>query len=164
MKEEIKQRYNELYRLMAASGDASKMKVFGKAEKWAFCRMLELSEEDAKRWLDKLESTEWNNYLSKEEAESIVEDFVNQDGTHGAHWSYQTLKEAVEGLGNYLHEEPFYNCYALWVTMNMLYSDHAISLSEYVEESDMFKLIYRMAEEKLKDRDREQFIRKYFEI
>lgn len=160
----LKERYEELYHIMATSGDVNKMKTFGKAENWAFDKMLSLSEEDAERWIDRLESIIWCNYVSEEEAESIVDGFVNQDGTKGAHWDYNTLKDAVKDLGNYMHEEPYYNCYALWVTMNMIYSDHAVSIGEYLEDTDAFKLMYGMSVEKLKDRDHQSFIRSYFDL
>ena len=52
--QEAKDRYNELYRLMASSNEVESMMIFGKAEQWAFARMAELSEEDAIKWVDKL--------------------------------------------------------------------------------------------------------------
>ncbi|MBQ2007097.1 MAG: hypothetical protein II236_00260, partial [Alistipes sp.] len=119
------QRYEELYAKMATSTDIVKMQVFGEAEKWAFGKMSERDPALAQVWLDKLEPVMWNNYLSKAEAEAIVSKFINADGTMGAHWSYDTMRSAVESLGAMMSEEPFYNCWALWATMNMLYSDHA---------------------------------------
>lgn len=162
--EEILNRYKHLYSLMARSEDSDIMNVFGKAEQWAFARMLEISADDAKRWLEKLEPTEWNNYLSREEANQIVSSFVNQDGTRGAHWSYESVKQEVEKNGWDISDEPYFNCYALWVTMNMIYSDHSISLSEYIGEDELVKFIYKMSTEKLRDRDRERFIRDYFDL
>ena len=50
------------------------------------------------------------------------------------------------------------------LTMNTLYSDHAISLAEFVSEEQIPSIIYKMSVEKLKDRDRKRFIRKYFEL
>ena len=162
--EEILNRYKHLYSALERSEDVNVMSVFGKAENWAFARMLELSFDDAKRWLEKLEPTEWNNYLSREEANEIVSGFINQDGTRGAHWSFETVKQLIEKNGWDISDEPYFNCYALWVTMNMLYSDHSISLSEYIGEDELLKFIYKMSVEKLKDRDRERFIRRYFNL
>lgn len=162
--EEILNRYKHLYSALERSEDTNIMNIFGKAENWAFARMLELSFDDAKRWLEKLEPTEWNNYLSREEANEIVSGFINQDGTRGAHWSFETAKQVIEKNGWDISDEPYFNCYALWVTMNMLYSDHSISLSEYIGEDELLKFIYKMSVEKLKDRDRERFIRRYFNL
>ena len=50
------------------------------------------------------------------------------------------------------------------LTMNTLYSDHAISLAEFVSEEQIPSIIYKMSVEKLKDRDRKRFFRKYFDL
>ena len=162
--EEMIVRYLELYKEMETSGNPEKMKTFGNAEKMAFARMVELSPEFAQSWLDKLEAVHWHNYLSQHEAAKIVEGLVNADGTRGAHWDYPIFKGAVESLGGHMMEEPYYNCYALWATANMLYSDHYNSAKEYVPEEDMPKFFYTMAVEKLKDADRPHFIREYFKV
>lgn len=158
------QRYEELYAMMATSTDIVKMQVFGEAEKWAFGKMSERDPALAQVWLDKLEPVMWKNYLSKAEAEAIVSKFVNADGTMGAHWSYDTMRSAVESLGAMMSEEPFFNCWALWATMNMLYSDHAKSVNDFVAKDEQVKFYYAQAIEKLKDADRPHFIREYFEI
>ena len=46
----------------------------------------------------------------------------------------------------------------------MIYSDHAVSIGEYLEDTDAFKLMYGMSVEKLKDRDHQSFIRSYFDL
>lgn len=162
--EEMIERYLKLYEEMATSGQPEKMHIFGNADQWAFKRMSELSPNDAQCWLDKLEAMSWQNYLSKNEAAEIVNKFVNSDGSRGAHWSYDTFRNAVESLGGNMKDEPYYNCYALWVTANMLYSDHHNSVKEYVPKEDMPKYFYMQAVEKLKDVDRPRFIRHYFHL
>lgn len=80
--------------------------------------------------------------------------------------------ECVEALGGKVYEKPFYNCYALWVTANMLYSDHAQSVAEdmgaaspeAVPNEKMALSMYRKAVEKLKDVDRQKFVREYFGV
>ena len=162
--EGIRERYLELYEDMAKSGMPEKMKIFGETEKWAFGKMLETSPKTAEQWVDKLEAMNWNNYLSKAEANEIVAKFINQDNSRGAHWGYDVFKGAVESLGGNMAEAPYYNCYALWVVANMLYSDHYNSASEYVPKEDMPKYFYSMAVEKLKDKDRPRFVRDYFGV
>lgn len=157
-------RYDELYDDMATAKDPQKMMVFGDAEKWMFHSIAEKHPELAEKWLAKLEAGKWNNYLSKSEAEAIVAKFVNQDGTRGPHWSYDAFKGAVESLDGKMSEEPYYNCWAMWVTANMLYSDHYQSASKYVPKEDMPKYFYMTALEKLKDADRPKFVRKYFDV
>lgn len=157
-------RYNALYGKMAISGEQSMMHIFGEAEKRAFNKMVELSPAYAGVWLDTLEAVGWHNYLSKAEAESVVAKLKNQDGSVGGHWTYDTFKNAVESLGASIADEPFFNCWALWATANMLYSDHAVSVSEFVEPKDQPKFFYKQAVEKLKDSDRPKFVRRYFDV
>lgn len=159
---EIIERYEELYDDMATSGNKDKMMAFGDAERWAFKRMNDLSPKDAQCWLSKLEAMHWHNYLSKSEAEEVTNKLINQNGMKGPHWGYETFKNAVEGVGGVMSEKPFYNCYALWATANMLYSDHYESAKKYVPESEMPKYFYSMALEKLKDFDKPKFVRWYF--
>lgn len=169
---EILERYEELYEDMANSGNKDKMIAFGDAERWAFKRMHEISPKDAQCWLDKLEAMHWRNYLSKQEADEIASHLVNQNGRLGAHWGYETFKGAVESLGGKMYDKPYYNCYALWITANMIYSDHAQSVAEdmgmttpeAVPNEKMALSMYRKAVEKLKDVDRPKFIREYFDL
>lgn len=170
--EEMLKRYLELYDDMATSANPEKMMIFGGAEKWAFKKMIEQSPKLAQTWLDKLESIAWNNYVSKAEADELTSSLLNQDGTKGAHWAYDTFKNAVESLGGLMSDKPFYNCYALWLTASMIYSDHAQSIAEdmgyktlsEVPNEKMALSIYKKAVEKLKDKDRRSFVRKYFEL
>lgn len=158
------ERYEELYAMMSSSKDVAKMKVFGEAERWAFGKMAEKDPAMAQVWLDKLEPSMWSNYLSKREAEEIVAKFQNADGTHGAHWPFETFRNAVDGLGVPMSEEPYFNGFALWVVANMIYSDHAKSIAMFVPEEERIKFIYAMAVDKLKDEDKKHFVREYFDF
>lgn len=170
--DEILERYEELYEDMATSGNKEKMMAFGDAERWAFKRMHDLSPKDAQCWLDKLEAMHWKNYLSKHEADEIAAKLINQNGRIGAHWGYETFKAAVESLGGKMNEKPYYNCYALWVVANMIYSDHAQSVAEdmgmstpeAVPNEKMALSMYRKAVEQLKDVDKPKFVRVYFGV
>ena len=161
---EILERYEELYKDMASSGNKEKMKAFGDADRWGFRKMSEMSPKDAQCWLDKLEAMNWHNYLSKQEAEEVTGRLVNQNGMKGPHWGYETFKNAVESVGGAMSEKPYYNCYALWAVANMLYSDHYDSARKYVPESEMPKYFYTSAIEKLKDADKPNFVRWYFDL
>ena len=157
-------RYMEMYNDMATSKMPEKMHVFGEAEKWAFEQMVSLAPHKAQMWLNKLEPICWHNYLSREEADEIVGHLVNQDGSAGGNWGYDTFINAVKGLGGMIEEKPYYNTYALWVTANMLYSDHHESAREFVPKEQMPKYFYKMAVEQLKDIDKPRFIREYFDL
>ena len=160
----IIKRYEELYDEMATAKDPRKMMTFGEAEKWMFHSVAEKHPELAEKWLARLEAGRWNNYLSKGEAEEIVARLINQDGKRGPYWSYDTFKEEVESLGGKMSEEPYYNCWSLWVVANMLYSDHYRSASVFISEELMPKFFYHQALETLKDVDRPKFVRWYFDV
>lgn len=160
--EEIQRRFDELVAKIVASKDTDKMKVLMYADAWGFKQMATMQPKMAQKWLDKIEASEWYNYLSSEEAEQVVSGLVNQNGTKGPKWPMQQFEAAVTALGGQMQDAPYYNKCALWATANMIYSDHAKSLSEVVSEADMPKIVYKMAVEKLKDPDRPRFIRPYF--
>lgn len=162
--ENLIKRYDELYNSMATSKDPSKMMIFGDAEKWVFHSIADRHPELAEAWLNKLEASEWYNYLSRPEAEGIVAKFINQDGTRGAHWNYDTFKATIESLGGKLSDAPYYNCYALWAVANMQWSDHFMSAKDFVSKEHLPKYFYLMAEETLKDVDHPNFVRSYFRV
>lgn len=141
------------------------MQAFGSAEQWVFDMLAERHPELAKKWLEKLEASEWNNYLSEGEAMEITAQLRNQDGRSGAHWSLQSFVAAVESLDMPVEHAPYFNKYALWATANMLYSDHAKSAKKYIgDESKLPAYFYDLAVEQLTDVDRPHFVREYFKI
>lgn len=162
--EDLIKQYDELYEEMVSAKDPKKMMIFGEAEKKMFHALAGKHPEIAEMWLTKLEAGKWNNYLSKSEAEHIASKLLNQDGTRGPHWSYETFRGAVESLGARIKDEPYYNCWALWVVANMLYSDHHKSTMEFVPADQEPRFFYLMALEKLKDPDRPKFVREYFDL
>lgn len=166
----IIERYEELYAEMSSSNDVEKMRVFGCAEKWAFKQIAQSNPRVAQIWVEKLEAMHWNNYLSDTEAKEIADKLVNQDGSQGAKWSKDTFIQIVDKLSGDKEKEPDYNENALWVTANMIYSDHAKSIAQdmgfdtisEVPTEKMALSCYRKAVEKLCDKDRKHFIREYF--
>lgn len=156
---------------MKESRDVANMRTFGHASKEMFEKVAEAHPELAEEWLAMLAPITCHNYLSEEEADHIVEGFVSQDGTHGAHWDLPTFEQAVIRLGGKVEDIPNYNKYALWVVGNMIYSDHAQSIAEdmgypvgAVPSEKMARSCYRKAVEKLTDPDRPRFVRSYFDL
>ena len=169
-KEELVKRYDELYEYMKHSQDVKNMKIFGKAEKYMFHELAGIHPDMAERWLSHLEAVCWENYLSKGEAMNIGRRIANQDGTKGFHWSHDVFVNAVAALGGLIEHKPYYNSYALCVTANMIYSDHAKSIAEdlghktpsEVPNEKMALSCYRKAVECLEDPDGGFKVRDYF--
>lgn len=159
--------YDELYDEMVASNNPLRMMAFGDAEKWMFHQLAPKHPEMAEEWLRRLEASKWNNYLSEEEAEHIVYSLEEKHGDKSEQryeWDYDTLKRAVDSSGSRMFEAPYFNCWALWATINMLYSDHHETVSAFVSPQSQFRFYYRLAMDKLKDVDRPHFVREYFHL
>lgn len=169
-KEQMIDRYEELYNKMKSSQDVKNMRIFGEAEHYMFKELSKVHPDMAENWLSHLEAVCWSAYLSETEAMNIGKRTVNQDGTKGFHWPYDVFTSAVKGLGGVVEEKPYYNSYALWVTASTVYSDHANSIAEdmgyktakEVPNDRMALSCYKKAIEKLKDPDAGFPVRKYF--
>lgn len=169
-REEMIARYEELYNKMKSSHDVKNMKAFGETTTWFFKEMAKVHPDMAEKFLSHIECIEWDNYLSKEEATNISQRMINQDGSKGFHWSYETFVNTVEKLGGDMEYKPYYNCYALYVTANMIYSDISMSIAEdmgyktaqEVPQEKMALSCYKKAVAYLRDKDNNFRIRKYF--
>jgi hypothetical protein len=173
--QEIREQFALLYETMRESKDVSKMKHFGAAFSQMFDRVAVSDTKLAMATLDLLAAIEYNNYVTVNEAIEEASHFINDDVTitgnsepsRGARWSMDTAKGFLATRGLPFEEKPYYNWPALWLTMNMIYSDYADVIVELVGEKNADKIgetSYKMAVKKLKDRDRPNFIREYFEL
>lgn len=171
--QQLKTRYNELYAYMAQSKEVSKMKHFGVAFSQMFNQVAEAHPEIAESVLELLAMIEYYNFVTPDEATAIAAKFINDDmsisGTSepskGPHWPMETLKSLLTQKGLPLDDKPYYNWPALWLTINMEYSDYAEGFKDLTGSKDNDRLAtasYTFAVKKLKDRDRKCFIRQYF--
>lgn len=169
-KNQMIQRYYQLYDIMKESKDIKKMKIFGDAEKYVFKELLSSSPDLAEKWLSHLEAICWENYLSEREMVNIGKRIINQDKTKGYHWQYDVFVNTMKSLNKEINRSPIYNSYALFVTINLIYSDHAKSIAEdmdftnvnNVPNEKMFSSCYRKAIEKFDDLDGGYNVRSYF--
>lgn len=164
---ELKERFDELYSMMSASTEVENMRLFGSVMRKMMDDMIEVHPAEAEEYIDTLEAMKWNNYLTHKEAEKIVAGMKPK-----ALWSWQTWVQAMESFGIKTEEKPYYNPYALWVTMNMVYSDNAETLAEKVWEKPLAEIpteklvsvMNALALDYLKDEDGVFNIRKYFNV
>ena len=99
------------------------------------------------------------DYLTPAEAEKIVAQMEPK-----APWSREQWKDAMEKFGFPLEEWPCFNRCALYVTMNMIMSDSSKTLSNFVQGDNLFKMVYGLAVDKLKDQDEMFNVRVYFYV
>lgn len=157
MQGELSNRFNALYEQMAVSNNVSYMRTFGAVLKEMMEWMIQNKPEHAQEWLEKLECIKWKNYLTRKEGQKIVDDMEPR-----APWSMEQWILAMQQHGYILEEEPYYNRYAMYVTMSMIASDSNETLKKYVGNGDVFAMIHDLAKDKLKDVDRKFNVRVYF--
>lgn len=157
--QELKKSYMALYDYMANSNDPDNMKTFGSVATKMFNWLAEAKPDLAYDWLEQFSSIKWSNFLTSKEADKIALDMVPK-----APWSKEQWKAEMAQHEFQTESQPYYNSCALWITMNMIMSDSAETIEKYVEEEDVFSLVYELAIDKLTDEDGVFNIRRYFGI
>ena len=163
----MKEEFLQLYDYIINSGDTEKMHVLGQVTKSMMCRFIESYPQWAREYLDMLQSVKWNNYVTAKEAETIVSEMTPEPI-----WKKSMWESMIQSTGYPKCEEPYFNSCALYVTMCMISSDSGETLKDIlnIKELDtknsehMFKVIYKLALDKLKDKDRKYNIRDYFKL
>ena len=164
--EQMKEKFDSLYNYMASSTNVAYMHTFGNVHKEMMAWMIQNKPDLAQEWIEKLCSIKWRNYVTQKEAEKIVSEMNPK-----APWSRDAWKQTMESLDLALEEEPYYNSCALWVVMNMIYSDSSKSIASIIGKTlqeipteQMVNAVHSLALDKLKDADSRFNIRKYFNL
>ena len=157
--QELKEKYWSLYEYMANSKNPENMKMFGRVMTTMMEDLIQSNPSKAEEYINKLEGVKWKNYLTPAEADKIVSQMEPK-----APWSRDQWKAAMDQSGFPLEEWPCYNRCALYVTMNMSMSDSSATLSKFVDNNDLFKVVYALAVDKLKDKDEKFNVRVYFSV
>ena len=163
--QELKNAYAEIYGYMATSRKPENMKAFGKVMTKMFGWFAENKPEAAQEWLEELNGIKWNQYLTPKEAEAIVAKMQPK-----APWSREVWNNAMDSLGLKKEDEPCYNRCALWVAMNMIYTDHAETIARNILKKPLAEVpteqivtgVYALALDLLCDKDGMFNIRTYF--
>lgn len=146
------------------------MNVINRVEPKYGCMVLQMfiddvGDERASEILDLSEGMmKYKNYLTESEAIDIVNGMVNYDGSKGAKWKPEEAKSAIMNLGGKCEMEGEYNWWALYATMQMVYSDEWGVLRNLIESSKESAVCYELAKAKLLDKDGVYNVRKYFNI
>lgn len=163
---EIMNMFDKLYTKMSTSSDPNNMHIFSNTMKSMFKDMMELRPDVAQEYLDKLEAINWKNYLSKKEAITIVNSMEPSGG-----WDVSEWERCMKNLDFRTEDSPYYNKWAMYVAMNMIYSDSASTIAKIAGKSlsempreEIFKAIHYLALDKLTDKDGMFDIRAYFHV
>ena len=162
MKEEFKQ----LYDIIICSNDEHKMHVLGSVTKDMMQKFIEQNPQQAREYLDMLQSVKWKNYVTAREAEHVVDNMMPKPSFTRQQWDGMMLDENLPKF-----EEACYNEHALYLTMCMISSDSEKTLyniiggnEKAVNRTEIFHAIYKLALDKLKDQDGVFNIRSYFNL
>lgn len=159
-------KFDRLYNKMSVSNKPKYMHIFGNTMKCMMEDMVEWKPEIAKEYLDRLEAIDWCNYLSRKEAINIVDGMEPKGG-----WDVPDWEKMMESHDLCSEDEPHYNKWALYVAMNMIYSDSGSTIAKIaghtladIPEDELFSAVYMLALDKLKDKDGMFDIRRYFHV
>lgn len=128
---DLKERYESLFKDMVDSKDVKNMMLFGEVMNEMMERAIQRDTVFAQKVIDKLESMNWHQYLTKSEAEEILDSMAKYD------WSFDVWENALETLELELERKPYFNKYALWALMNFLNSKHSETLSQKILETTL---------------------------
>ena len=161
MNEQIK-KFDALYAKMAESSDIKDMELFGKVMREAMMLLSERMPDKVDEYLEELCAINWNNYLTKKEAERIVSEMQPSPK-----WSMEQIKRTLDAKGLLKEEMPYYNECALVTTISMIASNSLKTIEKYAfggsaGDDQMMDIIYHLALDELKDEDKVFDIRKYF--
>lgn len=162
----MKEEFKELYDMIVHSDDKEKMHVLGQVTKSMMCKVIDSYPQQAREYLDMLQSVKWHNYVTAKESEQIVANMMPKPM-----WTRTAWEGMMTNLGLPQEEEPYYNSNALYVTMSMISSDSGETIISSMnanglnmDRDQLFKFIYNLALDKLKDKDHMFNIRLYFKL
>ena len=159
---ELKERYESLYKEMVDSKDTKNMMLFGSVMNEMMERAIQRDTQFAQQAIDKLESMNWHQYLTKIEAEKICENLNPK-----YEWSFDAWERTLHSMELETEQKPHFNKYALWALMNEMFSNHAETLSQKILEAtlqevsdeQMIQILHALAIDLLTDKDEKFHIR-----
>lgn len=177
-KQEMKTRFGEMIHEAVFSDECWKQKVATNISQQMFDALTEINPTAAKDVMEAMEGQLcYNNYLTEAQARKITSAFVNSaDKTTGPKWQPQEVWNLVEDLTGDPEEidsKPEYNKWALYTTINMIYSDDLKPICQAMKipldresiksnAKAIAETCYHFAVSKLEDADRPRWIADYF--
>lgn len=163
-KNEMKQKWDELYAIMESSKNPKVMILFGEVMKVMMERSINYDQTFAEKMLEKLCAIKWKNYVTAEEADMVVMKMEPQPS-----WTREQWARQMERLGLPLEEAPYYNKWAAYLTMCMKVSDSKASIARLMgkmptelTDDELATGTHLLAMDVLKDKDGVFDLRRYF--
>lgn len=162
---ELKQKYESLYKGMVDSKNTKNMMLFGSVMTEMMERAIQRDTSFAQYAIEKLESINWHQYLTYEEANKICES-LNQK----YEWKFDAWENALKAMELETEQKPYFNKYALWALMNAMHQIHSETLSQKILETtlqevsdeQMLQIIHALAVDLLSDENGMFNIKEFF--
>lgn len=107
------------------------------------------------------------NFISEHEYNRLSNEMKNLDGTKGAKLSIDAIKTAINKTsGAWLTMEPYYNEWALYLTINYLMSTNSKFIYEVSNKTGIPSTLicYDLACGMLKDKNKPKWLRDHFKL
>jgi hypothetical protein len=107
------------------------------------------------------------NFITEDEYSKITPGMKNHDGTKGPKISVDTIKNVISKTnGAWLNMEPFYNEWALYLTINHLMSTNSKLIYEVSNKTGIPSILicYDLACGLLKDKNKPKWLREHFDL
>lgn len=165
-KNEMRQKWEELYAIMESSKNPKNMILFGEVMKLMMERSINYDQMFAATMLEKLCAVKWKNYVTADEADAVVLKMDPQPG-----WSREQWMKLMERFSLPLEEAPYYNQWALYLTMCMKVSDSKATMARLMGKmpteltaDELATGAHLLAMDVLKDKDGVFDLRRYFSL
>ena len=139
------------------------MMLFGEVETEMMEWMIKNQPTAAEAWIEKLCAIKWHQYLTKKEAQDVINSMIPK-----APWTYEAWESAMSKMQLEIEKEYDFNKYATWVAMSQVYTDFGETLAKTLNTplnsipvERLLPIIYDMAMDLLLDKDGVYDIRKY---
>ncbi len=114
-----------------------------------------------------MDEVKFGNYLTEKEYMSLVTGMKNHDGTKGPKISVESMKSVIGKTKDaWLNMEPYYNEWALFLTINYLMSVNSKFIYEVANKTGIPSVLvcYDLACGLLKDRNKPKWLRRHFDL
>lgn len=165
-KSEMKQKWDECYAIMESSKNPKIMILFGEVMKVMMERSINYDQMFAEKMLEKLCAVKWRNYVTADEADAVVLKMDPNPNMTREQWM-----RLMERLELPLEEAPYYNPWALYLTMCMKVSDSKVTIArlmgkmpQELTQEELATGAHLLAMDVLKDKDGVFDLRRYFKL
>jgi copper chaperone CopZ len=114
-----------------------------------------------------MDEMKYLNFITEHEYNTVTQAIKNLDGTRGPKLSIESIKSVINKTnGAWLCMEPYYNEWALYLTINHLMSTNSKFIYEVSNKTGIPSVLicYDLASGLLKDKNKSRWLRDHFDL